>query len=135
MKKLLGILSLLTAMFVMAACSGGNTPGGVAEKAVKCMKDKDYKGYVDLVSITEKGEHSEAEMRSELTMLLSEKASKDIEKDGEIESYKILSEEISEDGAHAMVKMQIAYSKGNTDTEEIKLVKTDAGDWMLDMGK
>ncbi len=119
----------------MAACSGGNTPGGVAEKAVKCMKDKDYKGYVDLVNITEKGEHSEAEMRSELTVLLSEKASKNIEKDGEIESYKILSEEISEDGTHAVVKMQITYSKGNTDTEEITLVKTEAGDWMLDMGK
>ncbi len=31
--------------------------------------------------------------------------------------------------------MQITYSKGNTDTEEITLVKTEAGDWMLDMGK
>lgn len=135
MKKVLGLLSLIAVMFVMMSCGGSNTPSGVAEKAFKCMKDKDYKGYADLINIKNTGERTEAEVRQELTGLLTEKVSKSIEKDGEIESYKVLSEEIAEDGNTAMVKMQVIYSKGKTEETDVKLVKTENGDWMLDMGK
>lgn len=135
MKKVLGLLSLIAVMFVMMSCGGSNTPSGVTEKAFKCLKDKDYKGYADLINIKNTGERTEAEVRQELTGLLTEKVSKGIEKDGEIESYKVLSEEIAEDGNTAMVKMQVAYSKGKTEETDVKLVKTENGDWMLDMGK
>ena len=33
----------MAALFIMTSCGGGgNTPKAVAEKAVKCLQDKDY---------------------------------------------------------------------------------------------
>lgn len=135
MKKLLGILSFLAVMFVMAACDGGNTPTAVAEKAMDCMIDNDYKGFADLVYLKEKEGEDPAKMRAELVTLLEQKAGKSKDKDGEIKSYKVLSEEIAEDGNTAVVKVELTYSDGDTDEGKMKLIKTPEGDWMLNLGK
>lgn len=135
MKKLLGLLSLVAVMFVMAACSGGSTPGDVAEKAVKCLKDKDYKGYADLVEFQKKEDMDVDKAREELAGLLESKLSKKVEKNDGIASYKVLSEEIAEDGKSAVVNMEITFGNGDTEKSKVKLMKNDSGDWRLDIGK
>ena len=49
MKKLLlfSVVGLL--VLVLSACSSDNTPEGVTTKAIQCIIDKDYQGYIDLM--------------------------------------------------------------------------------------
>ena len=67
--------------------------------------------------------------------LLREKGTKAMEKKQGLKSYEVLSEEISEDGKSATVKMKMVYGDGSEDTQDLKLVKNDDGDWRLTMGK
>lgn len=49
MKKFLlfSVVGLL--VLVLSACSSDNTPEGVTTKAIQCIIDKDYQGYIDLM--------------------------------------------------------------------------------------
>ena len=71
----------------------------------------------------------------QLVALLREKGTKAMEKKQGLKSYEVLSEEISEDGKSATVKMKMVYGDGSEDTQDLKLVKNDDGDWRLTMGK
>ena len=70
-----------------------------------------------------------------LAAMLKEKASKEFEKKDGLKSYETLSEEISEDGNTAKVKMKFIYGNGTEDTDNIKLRKDDDGNWKIDMSK
>ena len=94
---------------------------------------EDYEGYVDLLLLKEtKNQESDKE---QLVAMLREKGTKTMEKKQGIKSYKVESEEISEDGNSATVKMKMVYGDGSEDTQDLKLVKNDDGDWRLTMGK
>ena len=73
--------------------------------------------------------------KEQLVALLREKGTKAMEKKQGLKSYEVLSEEISEDGNSATVKMKMVYGDGSEDTQDLKLVKNDDGDWRLTMGK
>lgn len=127
---------MLTIMF-LASCSS-NTPTKVAEKSVQCLIDKDYKGYVDLIYFSEKdkGNAEEYEQgKQQLAALLKDKAEKEYKKKGDISSHETITEETSNDGNTANVKMKIKYGNGTEEDTDIKLRKDNDGNWKIDMGK
>ena len=133
MKKLFISMFVAVVAFTLWSCGPANTPSAVAEKACKCVQNADYEGYVELMDLKEtKNQESE---KQQFVAMLREKGTKTMEKKQGIKSYEVLSEEISEDGKSANVKMKIVYGNGDEDTQKMKLVKNDDGDWKLTMGK
>lgn len=137
MKKFMTFVCAAFAVILMAACSG-NSPKGVVEKSIKCMVDKDYKGYVDLLYIDE-DKHSPEEIeesKKQIVELLEAKMPMALSKTGEIKSYKTVSEEVAEDGNSATVNVSITYEKDGKETEkteDFKLQKDKSGNWKLKM--
>lgn len=136
MRKLLISAFAIVAACIMAGCGGsvdGNSPRGVAEKSVECLKNKDFKGYVDLMYFPTDGKKAE-EVEQTKTMyvgMLQNKYQEATKKDGDIKSYEFVSEEVKD--TTAVVKMAIAY-ENKTDTTDVKL-KSKEGKWYLDAGK
>lgn len=135
MKKIIGFIAMAAFMLAMASCSGGNTPTSVAEKAVKCIQDKDYEGYVDLIDTDGKEGQEVEEQKKAMADMLRSKAATTIDKKGGIKSYEMLSETIAEDGKTASVEMKVVYGDGEEKQEEMKLRLGDDGQWRLDPGK
>lgn len=134
MKKLFISMFVAVVALTLWSCGPANTPSAVAEEACKCMQNEDYEGYADLMDL-KKSDDGKGVEKEQLAALLREKGSKTMEKKQGIKSYEVLSEEISEDGKSANVKMKIVYGNGDEDTQKMKLVKNDDGDWKLTMGK
>ena len=97
------------------------------------MQNADYEGYVELMELKET-EGKEAE-KEQFVALLREKGTKTMEKKQGLKSYEVLSEESSEDGKSATVKMKMVYGDGSEDTSKVKLVKNDKGEWKMSFGK
>ena len=137
MKKLITILGVLILTLVMTSCNS-NTPTKVAEKSSACIQKGDYEGYVDLIYQKKEEGKDKKEIEDEKQMLVAmmkDKATKKFEKQDGIKSYEALSEEISEDGKTAIVKMKIVMGDGSETTDDIKLRKDEDGNWKLDIGK
>ncbi len=126
---------MFIAVFTMSSCSD-NSPKGVAKKAISCMQAKDWNGYVDLLYFDkEEGKDIDKE-KEQLAALFKEKGEKELNKQGGIKSYEIVSEEISEDGNTATVTVKIVYGDGTEkDNEKIKMKKDANGDWKISLGK
>lgn len=141
MKKLLSVIVVMAAVVLMAGCgSKTDTPSGVAEASIKCIMDKDYKGYVKLMTPANAKEQAEdkdkfKEEQKAMEALLKEKIDKSIEKKGGIKSYEILSEELNEAGDKAKVKVKMIYGDGSEDEQTVKTKKDENGKWLLDIGK
>lgn len=136
MKKILlvAVMCLFAVMF--SGCGGAKTPKDVAEKSIKCLKNKDYKGYVELVSLKDEAKMSSEELkksREQMAVLLESKISSEVDKKGGIDSYVIGEETIDED--EAKVKATIKYGDGSEKESTIKLKKNEDGDWKIDAGK
>lgn len=136
MKKLFVTFLVAVAAIALWSCGGvENTPKGVAEASIKCMQNEDIKGYVDLLYFDDsknKGSEQEKEKFAEIIkgkVLVSLK-----EKEG-IKSYETLSEEISENGNSAKVKMKITYGNGEESNQTFKLLKDKEGKWKIKFGK
>ena len=133
MKKLFISMFVAVVAFTLWSCGPANTPSAVAEEACKCVQNEDYEGYVELMDLKEtKNKESE---KQQFVAMLREKGTKTMEKKQGIKSYKVESEEISEDGKSAIVKMKVVYGDGSEDTNKIKLVKNDKGEWKVSLGK
>ena len=133
MKKLFISMFVAVVAFTLWSCGPANTPSAVAEKACKCVQNEDYEGYVELMDLKEtKNQESEKE---QFVAMLREKGTKTMEKKQGIKSYNVESEEISEDGKSATVNMKVVYGDGSEDTNKIKLVKNDKGEWKVSLGK
>ena len=97
MKKLLSFVAVCLFMMALSACSGSsNTPEGVTEKAIKCIADKDYKGYVDLMHFNK--EKSNEDMQ-QIVALIKDKMDKEMDKKEGVKDYKIGTPEITENKA------------------------------------
>ena len=135
MKKIIGFIAIAAVALVMAACSGGNSPSDVAKQAVKCIQDKDYEGYVDLMVINAKEGENVEEQKKAVADMLRSKAESTLDKKGGIKDYEIISETVAEDGKTANVEMKIVYGDGEVKNDTMKLRLDDAGDWRIDAGK
>ena len=133
MKKLLISMFVAVVALTLWSCGSANTPSAVAEKAAKCMQNADYEGYVELMELKET-EGKEAE-KEQFVALLREKGTKTMEKKQGLKSYEVLSEEISEDGKSATVKMKMVYGDGSEDTSKVKHDKNDKREWKMSFGK
>lgn len=138
MKKLLVLLFVCVSTLAFWSCASDNSPKGVAAKAIECIQDKDYTGYVDLMyfnkNTREKPDFEEG--KKQYATMLEGKVSKEFEKKEGIKSYEILSEEIAEDGESAVVKFKLEFGNGETkDSETMKMRKGEDGKWLVDAGK
>lgn len=136
MKKLMSFVLAVFAIIVLAACSS-NSPKSVAEKAMKSIVDKDYKTYVDLIYFDKAKESPEKveKAKEQLREMLQGKLEKSMKEKGAIKSYKVVNEEISEEGDKAVVTFEVTYEDGKTDSTAVQLVKDKDGKWWLDLGK
>ena len=136
MKKILFVAVMCLFAVMFSGCGGAKTPKDVAEKSIKCLKNKDYKGYVELVSLKDEAKMSSEELkksREQMAVLLESKISSEVDKKGGIDSYEIGEETIYED--EAKVKATIKYGDGSEKESTIKLKKNEDGDWKIDAGK
>ena len=136
MKKILFVAVMCLFAVMFSGCGGAKTAKDVAEKSIKCLKNKDYKGYVELVSLKDEAKMSSEELkksREQMAVLLESKISSEVDKKGGIDSYEIGEETIDED--EAKVKATIKYGDGSEKESTIKLKKNEDGDWKIDAGK
>ena len=136
MKKILFVAVMCLFAVMFSGCGGAKTPKDVAEKSIKCLKNKDYKGYVELVSLKDEAKMSSEELkksREQMAVLRESKISSEVDKKGGIDSYEIGEETIDED--EAKVKATIKYGDGSEKESTIKLKKNEDGDWKIDAGK
>lgn len=125
----------VVAMLAMASCGGGgNSPKGVAEQFIKAVQQQDGKKMAELVYYEEGKEPKTDAEKDQLAAMMQSKASTTYANNGELKSYEILSEEISEDGNEAVVNAKIEFEK-KTSEDKIKLKKDADGDWKIDMSK
>lgn len=130
MKKLLSFTAVCLFVVALCSCGSANTPEGVAEKALKCIINKDYQGYVDLMTF--KKEMND-EGKQQIAALVKDKMDKEMEKKEGIKDYKLGTAEITEN--KALVPYTLTYGNGETKEDKMKLVKTEEGKWMIDSGK
>lgn len=125
----------VVAMLAMASCGGGgNSPKGVAEQFIKAVQQQDGKKMAELVYYEEGKEPKTDAEKDQLAAMMQSKASTTYANNGELKSYEILSEEISEDGNEAVVNAKMEFEK-KTSEDKIKLKKDSGGDWKIDMSK
>lgn len=136
MKKLMSFVIAVFAILAITACSS-NSPKDVAEKAMKCIVNQDYKGYVDLIYLQDENKSKEDvdKAKAQLVELLQNKGEKSIKENEGVESFEVTKEEISEDGNSATVDLNIKYKNGKTDDTTVKLCKDKNGKWWIDLGK
>ena len=134
MKKLLSFAAVCLFVLTLCSCSSAdtNTPEGTVTKAIKCIIDKDYKGYVDLMNFKEA---KTDEQKQQLAALVQDKMNKEIEKKEGIKDFKVETAEINEEEGKAVVPYTLTYGNGDTKDDKMKLIKTEDGAWMIDSGK
>lgn len=136
MKKVILFSALFVCGLVLFSCSKkANTPSAVVEKALKCIQEKDFEGYLDLVYFkdAQKDPAKLKEEKAQLLSLLESKMPQALDKNGGIKEYKITEETIEED--KAVVKYHLVWGNGEEKDDDMVLVKTEEGEWMLNSGK
>lgn len=129
MKKMFSLAAVALFVLALCSCSGAKTPEDVTRKAIECIVDKDYKGYVDMMNFkTEKS----SEQMQQLVALIQDKMDKEMEKKQGISDFKVGTAEVNED--KAVVPYTITYGNGEVKEDKMKLVKTEEG-WKIDSGK
>ena len=95
----------------------------------------DYEKFVDGLAFDESvGAEKMKEQKDGLVSMLKEKVSKEYEKKDGLKSIEIISEEISEDGNTATVKIKQTYGNGETQDGTQSMVKRD-GKWLMSVDK
>ena len=135
MKKVFYFSLMVMAMFMMAACSSSSSPGDAMKKYSNYLIKGDYEKFVDGLAFDESvGAEKMKEQKDGLVSMLKEKVSKEYEKKDGLKSIEIISEEISEDGNSATVKIKQTYGNGETQEGTQSMVKRD-GKWLMSIDK
>ena len=137
MKKVLLMLMIIAAygMMLTSCGSGPSEQRKLAEKAMECLKNKDFKGYVDLVYFSESDSSDPeklAQKKESMTQMLQGKiAMSEGQKDGwkGIKSYSYVSEQT--DSTTSVVKMAYVNNEDKPDTMDIKLQLDEKGQWRI----
>ena len=130
MKKVLTLATVCLFVLALCSCGSSNTPEEVTTKAIKCLIDKDYDGYVDMMYF--KKEKSNEDMK-QIVALVKDKMDKELEQKQGIKEYKVGTPTIED--KKAVVPYTLTYGNGDTKEDNMKLVKTNDGKWMIDSGK
>ena len=123
----LALALLVAGTMALVACGGGkgtagkaNTPTGTFEKYADCIKGGDFAKAVEWLD----GSNEATQEQKDFFVALMQEASKD---KGGLKSYEVLSEEISEDGQTAKLKVKYTWGNGETKETTEKLKKTEDG--------
>ena len=130
MKKVLSLAAVCLFVLALCSCGSSNTPEAVTTKAIKCIIDKDYDGYVDLMYF--KKEKSSEDMK-QIVALVKDKMDKEVDQKKGIKDYKVGTPTIEDN--KAVVPYTLTYGNDETKEDKMKLVKTEDGKWMIDSGK
>ena len=130
MKKVLSLVAVCLFVLALCSCGSSNTPEAVATKAIKCVMEKDYDGYVDLMHF--KKEKSNEDMK-QIVALVKDKMDKEMDQKKGIKDYEVGTPTIEDN--KAVVPYTLIYGNGDTKEDNMKLVKTEDGKWMIDSGK
>ena len=130
MKKVLTYAAVCLFVLALCSCGSSNTPEAVATKAIQCIIDKNYEGYVDLMYF--KKEKSSDDMK-QIVALVKDKMDKELDQKQGIKDFDV--EPASIDGDKATVSYKMTYGNGETKEDTMKLIKTEKGEWMIDSGK
>ncbi len=136
MKKL--VLFAVVAVFGMAlvSCSKSKAPSETCAKALKCIQEKDWQGYVDLIHFSAEDSGDTAKLSKDRAMVLStlkDKKSKEIEQKEGIKSFEITDEKIED--KKAVIKYKWHFNNGEEKDDEMKLCLDKNDDWRIDVGK
>ena len=99
-------------------------------KAIKCIIDKDYEGYINMMTFKKV---KSDEDKAQLVALVKEKMDKEMEEKQGIKDYEVGAAAIEENTA--VVPYKITYGNGDTKEDKMKLTKTEDGKWLIDSGK
>lgn len=134
MKKLLFVTMMVVACGMMlTGCKSEQRE--VAEKAMECLKNKDFKGYVDLMYFSEKDaadpEKLAQKKESTVQMLEGKVAMSEGRKNGwkGVKSYSFVSEQT--DSTSSVVKMAYVNNEDKPDTMDIRLQLDEKGQWRI----
>lgn len=135
MKKLFFAVLTCVVPAVMTSCGSDNSPRSVAEKALDCAINEDYRGYMDCVYFPE----DQKQQKEAYITMIEEKAKKSKENGTASSknptSYKFVSEDIDEEAGRAKVTFEVTYSDGSTREEPMDLKREKDGKWYLEMKK
>lgn len=130
MKTFFVSLYVVGMLFFLSACSS-NTPSAVVEQALDCVLSGDYRGYVDLMQLTDGGDSQiKEEARKEFAEMIEKQASNQSEKE-KLKSYEILNEEFSKTGTYARVTIKEVYMTGDEHETSLYLVKNKKEQWEI----
>lgn len=136
MKKTIIACMACIAAILLFSCSGlgkSDSPKDVVEKYSQALIKQDWKAAFDLVYF--KGTPEEAEMTRQQWISLCEEKAKNMPNDKVVTAVDIVDEQINEEAGTAVVTANITYGNGNTKEEKTDLIRTDDGQWLLDMKK
>ncbi|MGN1263448.1 MAG: hypothetical protein ACI4TW_05375, partial [Prevotella sp.] len=94
---------------------------------------KDFEGYVNLI-YSDKDDAEDEEAKQGMAALLKEKYEKGVEQEGGIKDFKIISEEIAEDGNTAVVEYTITIGE-EVKEQRMNMRKDADGNWKIDFRK
>lgn len=134
MKKSVLFSFLATILFVLSSCGAGAGPADAAKSMVKAMSNGDFEYVVNHMASSESAALTDAQKDEFKALFESEKIAKAIKKNGKLVSCDVISEEISEDGNTATVKLKMAYENVDEKTETYKMAKID-NKWYAIMSK
>ena len=130
MKTFFASLFVVGMLSFMSACSS-NTPSAVVEKGLNCVLSGDYKGYVDLMQLTDDNDsQATEEAKKEFAEMIETQASNQSDKE-RLKSYEILKEEFSKTGTYARGTLKEVYMTGDEHETALYLVKNKKGQWEI----
>lgn len=132
MKKIISFAFLGLLVMALASCTQ-NTPSATVEKALNCLQNEDYEGFVDQLYMNEKDMKGDVDKQKEETVsLLKAKYANNADK--KIKDFKILGEELINDST-AKVTAELEYGNGESEVEEFTCLTDKNGDWKYKMTK
>ena len=137
MKKILFFVVAMATVFAFDSCKKSEvSPTDVALQSMELLKNKDYKGYAELVyfadSITSDSTKLKAKKESYASTLEKNFKQKS-EKKGDIKEYKVMEEDIKDSVAN--IKIEVLTTKDQKDTMDVKLRKDANQQWKIDSKK
>lgn len=134
MKQIITIVAACLIALVAVGCGKGNTPTGVAEKSIECLQKNDFEGYSKLIYYNDTLSGKELKSHQEaMASMLQSKYEASLKQKGAITGYRVVSEQVED--SNAVVKMRVAYEKGDSTSESVNLRLNKQGDWRINMGK
>ncbi|MBQ7572024.1 MAG: DUF4878 domain-containing protein [Bacteroidaceae bacterium] len=134
MKKLISAALVCIAACLMAACSSGQSPKATVEKYATAVMKGDYRTALEQVAF--KGTPEEvARTREQYASLCEEKTKEGMKDSDRLSAFTIDNEQVDDEGGTAIVTTTMTYADGHQKTDDVKLVKDDDGQWLIDSNK